>query len=77
MDEVLVTGTPRGELGGLPPTGRTVEVAMIGRLLTENGTLREHRVYLDQMEFADQLGPTPAILGQLPRLAVRELRASF
>ena len=62
MDEILFTGTHRGELGGLAPTGRTVEMRLMSTIIIENGTIREHRVYLDQKEFAEQLGLTfPAV----------------
>jgi steroid delta-isomerase-like uncharacterized protein len=62
MDDILFTGTHRGELGELAPTGRTVEMHMMSAIIIENGTIREHRVYLDQKEFADQLRLTfPAL----------------
>lgn len=78
MDEVLVTGTHRGWLGGIPPTGRRIEVPMMTRLRIEDAKIQEHRVYLDRKEFADQLGLTvPTVLGQLPNLAARKLRAMF
>lgn len=77
MDVVKFTGTNTGELNGLPPTRRRVELLLMTKLVIENGEIEEHRVCLDQKEFADQLGlGFPAILGQLPKLAIRKLRMS-
>lgn len=77
MDEVTFTGTNAGEMNGLPPTGRRVEMSLMTKFRVENGEIREHRVYLDQKEFAEQLGLTfPTVLTQLPKLVVRKLRTS-
>ncbi|MFB6361612.1 MAG: ester cyclase [Halobacteriales archaeon] len=78
MDEVTFTGTNSGELNGLPPTGREVELMLMTKFIIEDGKITEHRAYLDQREFAEQLGLTfPTILAQIPKLAVRKLRMSI
>lgn len=75
MDEVAFTGTHTGELGGLPPTNRTVEIKIMSKILVENGKVQEQRVYLDQKEFAQQLGLTfPSVVKQLPLLLWRKFR---
>lgn len=77
MDEVMFTGTHDGPLGGLPPTGRKVGIKIMSKIRVEDGKVQEQRVYINQQEFASQLGLTfPAILGQLPKLVLGKLRRS-
>lgn len=77
MDEVMFTGTHDGNLGGLPPTGRKIGIKLMTKIRIEDGRVQEQRVYLDQQEFASQLGLTfPAILRQLPKLVRGKLRRS-
>lgn len=77
MDEVMFTGTHNGHLSGLPPTGRKIGIKIMTKIRIEDGKVREQRVYINQQEFASQLGLTfPAILGQLPKLVLGKLRRS-
>lgn len=65
MDDVTFRGTNAGELNGLPPTGREVELLFVTKFIIEDGTVTRHRAYLDQQESAKQLGLTfPTILAQ-------------
>lgn len=76
MDEVMFTGTHEGNLNGLPPTGRSVGIRIMTKIRIEEGKVQQQRVYINQQEFADQLGLTfPAIIGQLPKLVWAKLRA--
>jgi steroid delta-isomerase-like uncharacterized protein len=78
MYEVELTMTHDGPLGGLPPTGRSVRIRGASVLRIEDGAIVEHRFHTNMADSAEQLGLTfPAILGQLPTLAVRKLRSLF
>jgi len=77
MAEVRITGTHEGELKGLPPTGRSVDIRGMGKFLIVDGTVEECHLYYDSQEMANQLGVTfPEILEQLPKLAWRKIKAS-
>lgn len=77
MDEVMFTGTHDGPLGGLPPTRRKVGIKLMTKIRIEDGKVQEQRVYINQQEFASQLGLTfPTILGQLPKRVLGKLRRS-
>jgi steroid delta-isomerase-like uncharacterized protein len=76
MAEVRITGTHEGEFKDLPPTDRSVEIRGMGKFLITDGTVEECYIYYDTREMANQLGMTfPEILGQLPKLAWRKLKA--
>lgn len=78
MDEVMFTGTHDGNLNGLPPTGRKIGIKIMTKICLKDGKVQEQRVYINQQEFANQLGLTfPAIIGQLPKLVWRKLRVSL
>ena len=75
MYEVRLTMTHEGPLGGLPPTGRRVDVRGASILRLEDGVVAEHRFHTNMQESAEQLGLTfPAILGQFPKLLLGKLR---
>ena len=77
MTEVRITGTQEGEFKGLPPTGRSVDIRGMGKFVVIDGTVEECHLYYDSREMANQLGLTfPEILGQLPKLAWRKIKAS-
>jgi steroid delta-isomerase-like uncharacterized protein len=69
--EWTMHGAHTGPLEGLPPTGNTIVLDGVDVVtISENGIV-SIRGYFDQKEFAQQLGLTfPAIIGQLPTLAV-------
>ena len=76
MYEARITGTHEGPLGGLPPTGRPVDIPLVSTLAIEDGRVARHRVYFDMREVMEQLGLTfPAVIGQLPTLALGALRS--
>ncbi len=78
MDEVRFTGTHKGAINGLPPTDRTVGLQLMGTLRIEDGHVKEHRVYFNQREFAEQLGLTfPTVIKQLPKLLYRKVQSGF
>jgi predicted ester cyclase len=54
--EVRYTMTHEGEFNDIPPTGRTVDVGGMGKLLLEDGKVTEHREFHDQLEVLEQLG---------------------
>lgn len=75
MAEVRITGTHEGELDGLPPTGRSVDIRGAGKFVVEDGRVEACHLYYDSREMAAQLGVTfPEILGQVPKLAWRKLK---
>ena len=77
MYEVRLTMTHDGPLGGLPPTGRRVDIRGASILRLEAGFVEEHRFYTNMQESASQLGLTfPEVIGQLPKLLVEKLRSS-
>jgi steroid delta-isomerase-like uncharacterized protein len=76
MYEVRLTMTHEGAFGGVPPTGRRVEIRGVSILRLEDGFVDEHRFHTNMQEVVEQLGLTfPAVLGQLPRLVVGKLRS--
>ena len=76
MYEVRLTMTHEGPLGGLPPTGRRVDVCGVSVLRLKNGLIEEHRFHTNMQDSAEQLGLTfPSVLGQLPTLLLGKLRS--
>jgi len=55
-----VHGTHKGELMGIPPTGRQVSIGGIAIDRFENGRSIEHWEYYDPMGMMQQLGVIPA-----------------
>ena len=75
MLEWTATGTNTGPIEGLPPTGRSIQVSGMSKVVVEDGAIQEDRIYYDYHDFAGQLGLTfPGVLATLPRLAVGKLR---
>ena len=61
VTRVTATGTHQGELMGMPPTGRSVEVKMIDIMgFDEAGRMSEHWGVLDMFSMMQQLGAIPA-----------------
>jgi predicted ester cyclase len=57
---VRATGTHRGELMGIPPTGRHVDVQLIDIMkFDDSGLVREHWGVFDAMSMMQQLGVVP------------------
>lgn len=57
---VTISGTHQGELMGIPPTGKRVEVSSIDIIRFENGKAAEHWGETDIMSMMQQLGVVPA-----------------
>jgi steroid delta-isomerase-like uncharacterized protein len=58
---VRATGTHRGELMGIPPTGKHVDVQLIDIMKFDGaGSVREHWGVIDTMSMMQQLGVAPA-----------------
>jgi steroid delta-isomerase-like uncharacterized protein len=78
MYEVRLTMTHDGPLGGLPPTGRQVEIRGVSILRLEAGTIDEHVFHTNMNEANEQLGLTfPQVIGQLPKLLIGKVRMSL
>ncbi|MEX0666100.1 MAG: ester cyclase [Acidimicrobiia bacterium] len=55
----LLTGTHKGELAGVPATGKKVSVAMFDRVKVRDGKAVEHWGVADDMGMMTQLGVIP------------------
>jgi steroid delta-isomerase-like uncharacterized protein len=78
MYEVRLTMTHEGPLGGVPPTGRRVDVRGVSVLRLDGGVVREHRFHANMADVAEQLGLTfPQVIGQLPTLLLGKVRSSL
>ena len=53
------TGTHTGNLNGIPPTGRQMDLPFIIRYTIENGKISDHFLVADQMILMEQLGVMP------------------
>jgi steroid delta-isomerase-like uncharacterized protein len=75
MYEVQLTMTHEGPLGGLPPTGRQVQIRGVSVLQFDAGIIREHRFHTNMDDVAGQLGLAfPQLIGQLPTLLIGKVR---
>jgi steroid delta-isomerase-like uncharacterized protein len=54
-----VTGTHKGEFNGIPPTGKTVSIALFDRIRTRDGKAIEHWGLSDNLTMMIQLGVVP------------------
>ena len=52
-------GTHRGELMGIPPTGRAVEIHVIDIIRLQDGRIVEHWGVVDRLGLLQQLGAIP------------------
>ena len=68
---MTLTGTHEGELMGIPPTGRKIEVNEIHIYRMQDGKAVEHRVGRDDLGTMRQLGVIPDSAPGPPREAVR------
>jgi len=72
--EFTITGTHDGELKGIPPTGRKLELRGMEKFRVVDGQIQEMHAYFDTQEIPEQLGLTfPAMVGQLPKLVLRKV----
>jgi steroid delta-isomerase-like uncharacterized protein len=64
VTRVRATGTHQGELMGMPPTGKSVEVKLIDIMqFNDAGLVREHWGLMDTLSMMQQLGAIPAAPG--------------
>ena len=54
--EFMFKGRHTGALAGIPPTGRDVEIPMLGVYEIANGKIRRARLYYDMATLSRQLG---------------------
>ena len=60
VTRVRATGTHRGELMGMPPTGKSVDVKLIDIMqFNDSGMVREHWGLMDMFSMMQQLGVIP------------------
>ena len=59
--EGLITGTHNGEWTGIPPTGRRVEVPVVGIFEFDTDRLLCEKVYMDFAALLTQIGVLPPI----------------
>jgi steroid delta-isomerase-like uncharacterized protein len=59
--EGLITGTHDGEWAGIPPTGRRVEVPVVGIFEFDEDRLVCEKVYMDFAAVLTQIGVLPAM----------------
>jgi predicted ester cyclase len=60
VTRVRTTGTHQGELMGMPPTGKSVDVKMIDIMqFNDAGMVREHWGVMDMFSMMQQLGAIP------------------
>ena len=57
--EFTFSGRHTGTLAGIPPTGRDVEVPMLGIYEVANGKIQRARLYYDMATLMRQLGQVP------------------
>ena len=57
---VTIAGTHQGEMLGIPPTGKQVEISSIDIIRFEDGKAAEHWGETDIMSMMQQLGVVPA-----------------
>lgn len=73
--EWTLHGTHTGTFNGLPPTGNTVALDGVDIFTISEDGIESLTIYFDQSSMAEQLGLTfPAIVGQLPKLAIGAIR---
>jgi steroid delta-isomerase-like uncharacterized protein len=57
---VILTGTHRGEMAGMPATGKSVEFGSTDIIRVEDGKVAEHWGTTDNLSLMQQLGAIPA-----------------
>jgi steroid delta-isomerase-like uncharacterized protein len=69
--EWTMRGTHTGPFEGVPPTGNEIELDGVDVVTVSDDGITSITGYFDQRAFVEQLGLTfPAVVGQLPALAV-------
>ena len=58
--ELIARGTHAGDLMGIPPTGRSVELVICNVMEIRHGKIHREREYLDRLTMLEQLGLAPS-----------------
>ncbi len=58
LARLRVRGTHKGDLMGMPPTGRKIDIAVLDLFQIRDGKLIEHWALLDNLGMLRQLGAT-------------------
>ena len=58
--ELVARGTHHGDLMGIPPTGRSVEINMCNVMELRDGKIHREREYFDRLTMLEQLGVAPS-----------------
>ena len=58
LARLRVRGTHKGDLMGMPPTGRKIDIAVLDLFQIRDGKLIEHWALLDNLGMLRQLGVT-------------------
>jgi predicted ester cyclase len=78
VEEWTMHGTHSGFLDSLPPTGNRIALDGVSVVTISDDGITSIEGYFDQESFAEQLGLTfPAIIGQLPTLAVEAVKEAL
>jgi steroid delta-isomerase-like uncharacterized protein len=58
--EMVARGTHRGDLMGIAPTGRAIEINMCNVMELREGKIHREREYFDRLTMLEQLGVAPS-----------------
>ena len=58
--ELVARGTHRGDLMGIPPTGRPIEINICNVMELRDGKIYREREYMDRLAMLEQLGLAPS-----------------
>ena len=58
--ELIARGTHAGDLMGIPPTGRSVELLICNVMELRDGKIYREREYMDRLSMLEQLGLAPS-----------------
>jgi len=58
--EIVARGTHQGDLLGIPPTGRPVEINICNVMELRDGKIYREREYMDRLTMLEQLGIAPS-----------------
>ena len=60
LDKVIYDGTHTGDLMGIAPTGRHIDIPVVDVMTVRDGKVVSEREYMDMMVIMSQLGVAPA-----------------
>lgn len=75
MHEWTITGTFESAFYGTPPTGRSMNLSGMSKIILEDGEIQEDYIYMNEKEMLEQLGFTfPDIVPLTPKLVWGKVR---